>query len=570
MMRPKKRYLKKSEKMPTQEKDQVKRQICVMGDKENRWKKYILLEDGVIIDSKLVRIENGIETPCEEPSNTTHVLTLPENFENEKHVKVENIETGESNLIKIEKLAVTKPIQTEIVKLFNETMNIGVRQQFENGLNVAFDFYKIENNKETICDYPNDQNLYYVQLPSNANNFSSYDGELPLFEAATGKFIQNVPKINIIQIDNKSDIKIKDQNDELSKEIITKIKELSNEEKEKLIENINKTCDPVITLEGRQVFTSTIDQVAATIGNLINEIEEIPSDFYKTIDPELEFGISRVVADKIYNLPKLLENAELTRQGQTTTYIIQSEIKDSYNNSIRLEHRLQATSNEEAEKIARLVLRRLKGIQLKIFAACWKMANTKGRPTFSCRLTDLMKYNNPLRSAHFNSAEKLEFYEHLRSLENTKFIYTKTYKAGKKDKVESYEIRWLEIHRRSGDKGEETPQELTMTVLNVPALQKQKTTFVGVGVKNKTLELHADDTMLASIIQTRKNQMMESSHIKFGRVYLMEISGLSKTNKINKAEANKLLLEKLGRLREKGIILNSPKRINDSILLRVR
>jgi hypothetical protein len=139
-----------------------------------------------------------------------------------------------------------------------------------------------------------------------------------------------------------------------------------------------------------------------------------------------------------------------------------------------------------------------------------------------------------------------------------------------RDKVESYEIRLLEIHRRSGDKNEETPQELTMTVLNAPALQKQKTTFVGVGVKNKTLELHADDMMLASFIQTRKNQNMESAHIRFERDSLMEISGLSQTNKTEKARANKLLLEKLNRLREKGIILNSPKRIDTFISLKVR
>ena len=198
------------------------------------------------------------------------------------------------------------------------------------------------------------------------------------------------------------------------------------------------------------------------------------------------------------------------------------------------------------------------------------MANTKGKLTFTCRLTDLMNCSNPLRKAHFNSTERLEFYEHLRSLENTKFVYTKSYKVRGKDKVESYEIRLLEIHRRSGDKNEETPQELTMTVLNVPALQKQKTTFVGVGVKNKTLELHADDTILASLIQTRKNQNMKSSCLKFERAYLMEISGLSRTNKINKTHANKLLGEKLDRLKEKGIILNSPKRINDVISLKVR
>ena len=424
--------------------------------------------------------------------------------------------------------------------------------------------------KEVICEPSNNESFLFVPLPNGAPDFSSHMGDLPMYDQATGQLIGRIKRSNIIKINKETEIKIKDQDNERSKEISTKINELSNEEKEQIIESIHKTCEPVTTLEGRQLFTATVEQVAETIGNLINEIEEISSDFYKTVDPKEEFGISRVVADKIYNLPRILENAILVRQGVTTTYIIQAEYKDSRHNSIRLEHRLQATSPEEAARMGKIVLKRLKGIQLKIWAACWKMANAKERLTFTCRLTDLMKCTNPRRSANLNSAEKLEFYEHLRSLENTKFVYTKYYKIRGKDKVESYEIRLLEIHRRSGDKDEETPQELTMTVLNAPALQKQKTTFVGVGVKNKTLELHADNVMLASIIQTRKNQMMDASHVKFKRDDLVEIAGLSRTNEKNKAEANKLLLEKLERLREKGIILNRLKRVNDHISLKVR
>ena len=527
-----------------QENDNIKRQICVMGDKENTWKKYVYLENGVPVGEKFVKIENGIEVPCEQTDPTTHMLILPPNIENEDSVKVQNTETGEINQVKIFK----EPIKVEYLKIFNETRNIGTIARLENGIQVSCQCYKIENGQEVICAFPEGERPCFIPLPNGAPDFSSYSGDLPMYDISTGEIVDNLKKASFIEINKETEIKIKEPHNELSKDLITKINELSNNEKEQLIENIHKTCEPVTTLEGRQIFTSTIDQVAETIGNLIHEIEEIPSDFYKTVDSKEEFGISRVVADKIYNLPRILENAHLVRQGETTTYIIQAEGRDSYGNSIRLEHRLQATSPQEAAKIAQIVLKRLKGIQLKIWVACWKMANTKEKLTFSCRLTDLMKYSNPLRNAHFNSAEKLEFYEHLRSLENTKFVYTKSYKVRGKDKVESYEIRLLEIHRRSGDKNEETPQELTMTVLNAPALQKQKTTFVGVGVKNKTLELHADDSMLASIIQTRKNQNMKAFHLKFERGSLMELAGLSKTNETKKDRANKLLLEKLLRL----------------------
>lgn len=551
--------------MSNQENQQVKRQIGVMGNKENTWKKYIYLENGVLVGEHLFKIENGIEIPWEGIGINTHSMTLPANFEIGEQVKIENLETGAVNLVNIKE----QQRNVEFVKIYNETRNIGIVNRLENGIQVACQYYTIENNQEMPCATPQEEPSFFVPLPCGSSDFSSHEGELSMYDSS-GNTFKTIPKANIVQINNENEIKIKEQNRELSNAIITKINELSSEEKEKLIENLHKTNEPVTTLEGKQMFTSTLDQVAETIGNLINEIEEIPADFYKTIDTKEEFGISRVVADKIYNLPKLLQNANLIRQGETTTYIIQAEVKDSYANSIRLEHRLQATSPEEAKKIATLVLKRLKGVQLKIWVACWKMANTKARPTFTCRLTDLMKCSNPLRSAHFNSAEKLEFYEHLRSLENTKFVYTKFYKIKGKEKIESYEIRLLEIHRRSGDKNEETPQELTMTVLNVPALQKQKTTFVGVGVKNKTLELHADDAMMSNVIQTRKNQNMDASHLKFEKESLMEISGLTQTSKTNPTRANKLLLEKLNRFMEKGIILSCPKRINDVISLKVR
>jgi hypothetical protein len=554
--------------MQEQKNDQIKRQICEIFGEDRTWKKYIFIENDIVVEEKFVRIVNGIEILSEEPREGSYLLELPANFENQKNVSIKNIETGEIKSIEINQHNHSKKV--EVVKIFNETQNIGTRTHLENGIQVSLQYYKIEKGKETICDSPINERFYFIPLPDGCTEFSSYNGDLSMLDASNGEIIRKIPKSNFIQINNKTEIKIKDQNDEVSKEMISKITELSNDGKEKFINNIQKTCEPVTNLEGRQVFTSTIDQVAETIGNLIHEIEEIPSDFYKTVDPKNEFGISRVVADKVYNLPKILENAMLVRQGETTTYIIQAEAKDSYGNSIRLEHRLQATSPQEAQRIGQIVLKKLKGIQLKIWVACWKMANTKARLTFSCRLTDLMKCSNPSRTAHFNSGEKLEFYENLRSLENTKFVYTKSYKYKGKDKVESYEIRLLEIHRRSGDRNDETPQELTMTVLNAPALQKQKTTFVGVGVKNKTLELHADDTMLASIVQTRKNQNMGSAYIRFKRDSLIETAGLSGTNKRNKAEANKLLLGKLERLWEKNIILTCPKRINDNISLKVR
>ena len=311
--------------MSKEENEPIKRQIGVVGDKENTWKKYLYFENGVLVGQQCVKIENGLEIPYQEDlSQTTHTLTIPPNIENEENFKVVDNATGEVKLINI----IRETPQVEFLKLYNETRNIGIINRLENGLHVSSVYFKIENNKEIICEQPEENFMLFIPLPTGSPNFSSHKGELSMYDVPTGKLIRNIPKANIIEINKVTELKIKEQNEELSKEIITKINELSNEDKEQLIENIHKKCEPpVTTLEGRQIFTSTIEQVAETIGNLINEIEEIPSDFYKTVDPKEEFGISRVVADKIYNLPKILENAKLVRQGETTTYIIQAEGK---------------------------------------------------------------------------------------------------------------------------------------------------------------------------------------------------------------------------------------------------
>ncbi len=94
--------------------------------------------------------------------------------------------------------------------------------------------------------------------------------------------------------------------------------------------------------------------------------------------------------------------------------------------------------------------------------------------------------------------------------------------------------------------------------------------FVSAEFKHKTLELRAEDAMLAQVIQTRKSQMMERKFLKFERDSLMAIAGLTKTNETKKSAANKRLLEKLKRLEDKGVIVRAPKKINDMVSIKVR
>lgn len=324
--------------------------------------------------------------------------------------------------------------------------------------------------------------------------------------------------------------------------------------------------------DSHELLDMIAEDLEVDSAHLFSKEDEAQLGFYRTINPNDEFGISRFVADRTYHLPKLLSKPELVHQEGTTSYIIQAQINDSYGNNIKLEHRLQALSDEEANKIAHLVIKRLQGIQHKIWMATWKLANKLESLTYTCELTQLMKLTYPNRETYFQTKEKIEFYEHLRSLENTKFVFTKKIiknTKSKKEEHKSYEIRLLEINTKVGEQ-EEYPREITLTILNPAAFKNENTVFLGAAVKNATLELHADDLMLASVIQFRKSQRPKAKVQKWARVDLIHVSGLTASSLKNKTQANKLLLVKLKRLEEKGILEETPQRILDFVTLKVR
>lgn len=330
---------------------------------------------------------------------------------------------------------------------------------------------------------------------------------------------------------------------------------------------------PVIVEDDEPVakfMTASQYEVKKAVETILTDKNKIEDNFYKTIDSNIEFGISRTISDKLYHLPKLLSHPELIWQEGTTSYIIKSSTPDSSGHTITLEHRLQASSHEEAEKIAAIVTDRLRGVLHKIHMAAWKLANELRQFTFTCQMTELMRLCYPDREARFQNQEKIEFYEHLRSLENTKMIYSRKKTTAKEGKhtIESIEIRLIEIHNKVGEK-EEYPQAITLSVFNAPALQNEKLAFVGARFKNTTLKLHAEVISLAAWLQARKAQHNEGNKsILVEEDYLIRVAGLEKTAKKNKSMARKRLQEKLLRCAEQGIILAPIEKQGANIIIR--
>lgn len=319
--------------------------------------------------------------------------------------------------------------------------------------------------------------------------------------------------------------------------------------------------------------TIHIDALAKAVEEIIDGKAPIPSSFFKNINSSDEFGIERFIFDRMYHLPDLVDGIVLSHLGDLN-YVAQSEKKDSAGNSIKFEHRFLATSNEEALKLYANITNKQAGKWQKIFLACWSLGNDKEQFTYSCNLTELMQKVYPDRATYFGGNEKIEFYGDLKSLELTRFVFSKVIKKSKrkKDPTLSYILPLISItHELRDNSTDKYPEHLTISLRPFdPEPRTEKIYHVGAAVKKKTLELHADDTQLASWIQSRKAQNQGKSYISVGRDFLIKLAGLQKTDASNKTVANKCLLTKLNRLVEKGILIEAPSPNEDTVRLRIR
>lgn len=299
---------------------------------------------------------------------------------------------------------------------------------------------------------------------------------------------------------------------------------------------------------------------------------QIPQRFYKGIDPDIGFGVERFVLDRMYYLPKLLQDTILTHLSGIN-YLVSSEQKDSSGNSITLEHRFQATTEEEAKRLYEKISAKLSGVQQKIWLACWRLGNHLKKFTYDCELTDIMKFTYPERNVYFSVADKIDFYEHLKSLEQTRFVLSKPYRKpgnSKKDLRISYTIPLLTIPVHFGE-AERYPQRITLSIRAFdPEPIHEKIAHVGAEIRHKTLELHADDTQLATWLQARGNQRQKNGIIELDLDFLFTLAGLKKTASSNKSEAKKLLRKKLQRYVHKGIILSFPDKLENRVSLKIR
>ena len=131
------------------------------------------------------------------------------------------------------------------------------------------------------------------------------------------------------------------------------------------------------------------------------------------------------------------------------------------------------------------------------------------------------------------------------------------------------EIPLLRVVAHVGHEVGKYPEQLTISLMN-PDVDVGKMAHVGAAFKNRTLELHSDDTQLAAWIQTRKSQRQGESVLQVGLGFLLAQGGLARTAISNRRHAKRLLKNKLQRLQEKGVIRSFSDCPGDLMLLKIR
>lgn len=311
-----------------------------------------------------------------------------------------------------------------------------------------------------------------------------------------------------------------------------------------------EACEPSKEKQQALISHFPVGSVIALeqVGDILNHIQDrqLPIIFFKGIDPVHEFGVSRLISDRVYHLPKLLEKLELF-PIQKSHYKLCS-FENTTAGMVGLEYHFEASSNEEAQKIAEIFKQKITGVGERLWLVCWEFANEMRNWLFEVNTIDLFKKCYPKRLSHPNGEERKDFLSLIRLLERTKFVLTRNMK---KSPI-TYELPIIQIIARS-QASNGWHRRLELQVLH-PDAHKDKMAHVGTPFQKSTICLDSADLHLATTLQIRHSQVQGQDILCISLEDLIELANLKGTAKAKMAQAKKLLLAKLGRLKGNGII----------------
>lgn len=334
-------------------------------------------------------------------------------------------------------------------------------------------------------------------------------------------------------------------------------------EEEKRLEILKPTQDDFEILVSK--IKSNPNVILTTITEFVDQLEDkrqgaVKRKLFKGVDDEVEFGVSRLISDRVYHLPKLLEKLGL-KSEQANSYKLHSQATTSVG-SVGLEYFFEASNDDEAKNVAAIFKRKIFGVGERLWLASWDIANEAGSWLFEVDTYDLYRKCHPERKAEPNGEERNEFFNLIRLLERTKFNFTR---KNKKQSSVTYELPIIQIFSFEGSSNSSGwPRRLKLQVLP-PSAVADEMAHVGAHFHRKTLHLDHSDIHLASMLQTRRSQCKNADCVMFSLEDLIKGSGLQNTYEAKPNRAIKLLGDKLERFKKEGIIKSYPSKLTSKL-----
>ena len=293
---------------------------------------------------------------------------------------------------------------------------------------------------------------------------------------------------------------------------------------------------------------------------------EKTTPLFKSINTTTHYGITKSIMDRLFHLPKLLENA-VAYNTSGWQWEIKANLSDKdrgHMGPIGLYHSFTASNAEEAKKYLDDFKIWIREEALQDLNAYWKIACEKNKFNYSCSLSDVMtKNSDDSRTAFFSVKEKQRFWASTRKLENTKLTIKLDFSKNKQKKRSTInkkndqkiliEHRLVDVGARMQTVNEDTyPNNIMVRVLNAEEFQHQSQ--IATAIHNNTLKLPRKDILLALTIQTRQSQTQGKETNEFDEAFLINRANLQQTANSNKSKARSDLRKKLEKIKENKII----------------
>ena len=273
------------------------------------------------------------------------------------------------------------------------------------------------------------------------------------------------------------------------------------------------------------------------------------------------FGFVKALADRLYYLPNLIENAGVypPKEG-SSTYKIKSTFKTGNMGEIGLEHNIRL--NKENKTVSSSFddqLRKsfdsftlvMKGEALKIYLAYQAYAYSKG--SFFVGLTpmiDIMKLTlKKPRKGSFSSSEKCRFFDLSELLEETYITITLAING---EEV-THKQQLLRLGPSTGSKTRGYPDKISYRVLDTETFSPDNLERL-TEISKTILSLPFEDVLLALSFEIRKKQREGAQFMTYGSDAITKRGGTSATHTANPRQEKVRREEKLKRIQKAGII----------------